>query len=191
MSNLASPFDAILAAAAKVKPSEATAERFRRVRVTGGERVLLLDCSGSMGEWVGAKRKIDILRSAIGQLDLSQYRIYAFSSGAEEVQPFAIPDPSGGTALHFAIGLAASQCNPQETLIVSDGMPDSKALALDAAARLPGVISTLFIGSDQDSEAIAFMRQLARLGCGRSHQDLSLGVERLAGAMKALGAGNG
>lgn len=78
-----------------------------------------------------------------------------------------IPEPQGGTGLHNAIALAIPY-NPHKTLVISDGKPDDPKQALSIAEKLSGIINTLYIGSDRDTDAIAFMRELARLGCGKS-----------------------
>ena len=128
---------------------------------------------GAAGCWM---RKIDLLRQALDRPIAAGETVLAFHSLAERLTSLqAIPEPMGGTALHLAICVGAAVM-PGHTLVVSDGQPDDPAQALAAAAQLSGTISTLYLGSDTDKEAIAFMRKLARLGCGQyQHCDVSNG----------------
>lgn len=60
------------------------------------------------------------------------------------------------------------------TLVISDGSPDNATTALGLAAQFRGVIDVLYIGPENDVEAIAFMRELAAAGGGRLRiEDLS------------------
>lgn len=158
----------ILAAARALPATTGETERYAR-RIQGGATgtcVVVADISASMAESAGdGVRKIDILRDALQ--GTGDARLIAFSSLAREVPSAArLPAPHGGTALHSALDLAATM-NPASTLVISDGCPDSKDLALLAAERVPGVINVVYCGPDTDLEARAFMMRLARLGCGR------------------------
>ena len=93
--------------------------------------------------------------------------LIAFSSAPQVIPGLSdLPEPSGGTALHSALTLCAS-FRPRHTLIVSDGQPDDAPAALSAADALPGQIDVIYVGPDNDADAMAFMRKLARLGGGR------------------------
>ncbi len=185
MSNLTNPFDAILAQAAATRPTAEIAAKAQRINCKGSDKVLLLDCSGSMGEFVGGRRKVDILEAALMQIDLHAWRVIAFSDRALETK--VIPVPSGSTDMAQAIDLAIAVSRPRQTLVISDGLPDSEVAALASANRLSGTISTLYVGSDRDKKAIEFMARLARLGCGKAHaQNLELGHKQLAEAVKML-----
>jgi hypothetical protein len=189
MSNLASPFASIIATAAKTQPSEEVKRRVTRLHAEGRTKVLLLDCSSSMGGRVNGGRKIDILRGAIAALTLDEWRIYAFNSRTDLILPTQIPEPSGGTNLGEALRVISAE-DTVETLVVSDGVPDSEDDALSAAALVQGVISTLFVGDDFDSSAKNFLRRLSRAGCGKCYsQDLNAGPQILAQAIKFLGPG--
>jgi hypothetical protein len=170
MSSLINPLQAIIDRAAKENSSNSL--RIYRERLNAnpsGGTVIILDISYSMAETVhGGKRKIDILRDAMNRNISPNEILLIFSSDCRLIYDFSsIPEPYGGTAMHLAI-LNAAMHKPKHTLIVSDGQPDCKKQALSAAKNLSGIISTLFIGSDEDLEAIAFMSQLANVGCGRS-----------------------
>lgn len=177
MSSIQNPLQSLLDQAAALPPSGALKPYEQRIHPTSkkisDQSILLLDFSGSMGQWCGADRKIEILKKAIAPIQ-SQYKILAFNSTTEWIGS-SYPEPQGGTALHLAIAVAAS-IRPRQTLIVSDGQPDDQRQALAEAKKLSGTISTLYIGSDSDKEAIAFMAKLARLGCGDAYvQDLAKG----------------
>jgi hypothetical protein len=171
MSDLVNPMQALIDQAALVKPKAKTVKQYAErldPKNGSGKTLLLLDISGSMGEQVGMTRKIDLLRRALDRsLQLNEVAI-AFHSVAQVLPTLQlIPEPQGGTALHLAIAHGIG-LNPGHTLVVSDGQPDDAKQALAEAKKLTGIINTLYIGRDDDYEAIEFMRKLARLGCGRS-----------------------
>jgi hypothetical protein len=189
MSNLTTPFSAIIAAAAKTKPGPEVKNKVTRLNTAGHAKVLLLDCSSSMRGRVNGGRKIDILRGAIEALTLDEWRIYVFNSATRLILPNQIPEPSGGTNLGEALRVISAE-DTVETLVVSDGVPDSEDDALSAAALVQGVISTLFVGDDFDSSAKNFLRRLSSAGCGKCYsQDLNAGPLILAQAIKFLGPG--
>lgn len=155
---------------------------------TSNLRLLLVDISGSMGNYVGSMRKIDMLRQALNRPLAPDERAFAFHSCVFPLDSLqSIPEPDGATALHLAIE-SGYPFNPIHTLVVSDGMPDDKQQALRAAKKLTGTISTLYIGSDNDAVAIQFMRDLARQGCGTADVcDLSKhSSSQLAGRIEQL-----
>ena len=169
MSNIINPLQNLIDQATKIPPSGALEEYAQRINGNpSGCSIMLLDVSGSMGEITHEKRHIDILREALNRpLQPTEIAI-AFNSSCHQLNSLqSIPEPSGGTALHLAI-IEAASLNPRHTLIVPDGIPDYKKQALAAVKNLPGIISTLFIGDDSDTDAIAFMSKLARVGCGKS-----------------------
>jgi hypothetical protein len=165
---LAAPLQALLNQAARTVPAHTgTVERFKkRFQNAGDTTVVLADVSSSMDERAGSRKKIDVLREAMRLAVPPTATVIAFASVPQPV-PYGVevPDPSGGTALHLALELAASY-RPRRTLVVSDGRPDSEALALEAAEALPGRIDVIYCGPDDDAQAIAFMHKLARVGGG-------------------------
>jgi hypothetical protein len=169
--DLSNSLQSLIAGAAAALPA-ATGETDRhRARISGAGSgvVILADVSSSMAEAAGGRRKIDLLRDAIASAwpDLPGTTVIAFGSTAEAVPgPADLPPPSGGTALHLALDVAA-KARPVRTLVVSDGRPDSESAAMAAADRLPGVIDVIYCGPDSDADAIAFMYRLARIGGGR------------------------
>lgn len=170
MSDLTNPLSQILAQAAQLPESGALKKISKRINAPGENSVILLDVSSSMNEWVhSGEKKIDILRSVFHLRTKADDEIaIAFSSIARIIPDFAsIAQPNGNTDLEQAIALATTY-KPRATLVISDGVPDSQTKALSAAQKLTGVINCLFIGNENDIEAIAFMKKLARLGCGKA-----------------------
>ena len=170
MSNLLNPLESILQQAAKLPESGAIEPYAQRLNTkTSGISIILLDISGSMAEVLElGRRKIDLLRQALERSLHSNEVAIAFHSIPVQLESLhKIPEPDGGTALHYAIAQAIPY-KPNQTLVISDGKPDDPKQAVAQAEKLTGIINTLYIGSDQDGEAIAFMSQLARLGCGRA-----------------------
>lgn len=171
MSNLTDPLQSLIDQATELKDSGTVKQFAKRLnpKKVGCQSLLLLDVSGSMHEFVGpGVRKIDLLRQALDRPLAPGEVAIAFQSVVLPINSLqAIPEPMGGTALHLAIAEGANR-KPAATLIVSDGKPDDAKQALRAAGKLSGVINTLYIGSDDDYEAIEFMRSLARLGCGKA-----------------------
>lgn len=167
--DLSNIFAGVIAQAAQAPAETGAVERFaRRVRDAGTAQVILLDVSGSMADLAGGRRKIEILRDALAAtLPASPgATLIAFASRPEPLASLAaLPEPHGGTALHLALDAAAVH-RPRHTLVVSDGQPDDAQAALDAAERLTGRIDVIYVGSDSDAAAVAFMRRLARTGGG-------------------------
>lgn len=164
----ANPLAAIIAQAARL-PAEtgATAQYKQRFASAGSATVVLLDCSGSMAESAGTQRRIDVLRAALDYALSGGETLVAFSSHPTEISsPAALPQPSGGTALHLALAHIQGR-TPRQTLVISDGRPNDEQAALDEAARLSGQIDVIYCGPDDDAQAIAFMRRLATVGGGR------------------------
>lgn len=171
MNELTNPLQSLLKTAAHSLPAKTgeTESFARRFAGTSGTTVILCDVSGSMDERAGARTKIEHLREALSEIwDASrgERRLIAFANAASEVQsPAQLPAPGGGTALHVGLDRAAA-CRPVHTVVISDGEPDSEDSALEAADRLSGKIDVIYCGSDSNARAVAFMRKLARVGCG-------------------------
>lgn len=190
MSNLTNPLESILSQAAQLPDSGALKAIDERLNANSNLSLILLDTSLSMAQYLkSGERKIDILRNATSRPIEAKKIAIAFSSNAQIITGFAdIPEPNGGTNMEEAIALAATY-RPRATLIISDGIPDSETKALSAAKKLTGVINCLFIGNEEDKNAIAFMRKLARLGYGKATVcDISKldGVPRLKSAIALL-----
>lgn len=169
MSDLANIFNSIISQASQLPDTGMAANYAARIG-TGNpnSKVILIDTSGSMGETCrGGETKIQMLRKAIEMIDWRSYQLICFNSYVEPISDLnQIPYPSGGTALHQAIAYIQKLYSSQ-TLIICDGEPDDEDKAIKAAEKLPGIISTLYIGDDGNKSEIEFMRKLATLGCGK------------------------
>jgi Mg-chelatase subunit ChlD len=144
--------------------------------------VILADVSGSMR---GAK--IQRLRSELGKLwpEITA-RLMSFADRLNWIEnPSHLPEPSGGTDLAGALDLAATVW-PAEVIVISDGMPADEDAALRAAERIPGTISVLFVGSDDDQRGLVFLRRLAAVGGGQfAHRDLGKTIG-IAGEIRSM-----
>ncbi len=167
--SLALPLQNLLAQAAKRLPAE-TGETARAKCDRGGPVVILADTSGSMADRAGSKTKIEILREAVAtsweSLHPSRRRLFRFDSTALGCySPDELTEPGGGTALDAGLRMAGG-IDPGRVIVISDGLPNDDAAALDAADALRCRIDVIYCGPDSDAGAIAFMRRLARTGCG-------------------------
>jgi hypothetical protein len=163
---LSKPLADLLRKAASTLPKttgETEKQRQRHAHASNA-RVLLLDVSSSMDDPAGpTKRKIEMLREAVADVlpAMAGCRVIAFSTSARDITGGYIPDPNGGTAMHLGLAMAES-LKPRQTLVVSDGQPDSEDSALKVADRMTGVIDVIFCGPDGDTQAISFLQKLAR-----------------------------
>ena len=126
--------------------------------------LLLLDCSSSMGGPVPGtpERRIDALRTIYADLRKThQVPTAAFGPWGMETQLIDdIPEPAGGTPLHRGIDFAREQ-GANHLVLITDGEPQSEAMAYTAAAAFGHPIDVFFIG-DETSSFAAFCRELAR-----------------------------
>jgi len=132
--------------------------KVKEIRKAQENLVLLLDCSGSMREVVGEKRKIDHLREAI--LHFPTAKVYGFNSGFFPIE--TVPEPNGLTAMRGAFINLASYLNTNTNLIlISDGLPTDadEEEVIQTAKTLPCPVNVLFIGTENDGEN--FMKRLA------------------------------
>jgi hypothetical protein len=193
---LSNVFGSIIDRASQL-PDTGVAARYQARIGTGNpsSRVMLIDTSGSMGELcqgTGRKRRIDILKDAIlhgrgsanASIGWQDYQLICFNTLVNPIQDVReICEPCGGTALHRAIDYAAS-LHPSLTLVISDGEPEDEYLAIKAADKLSGTISTLYVGDDSNKGAIAFMARLAKLGCGKTYvQSLNEDIQVIGGVI--------
>lgn len=162
-----------IAEAAKQKEAEQAVLRLERLtRSKRGVKVLVCDYSGSMSSLVQGQRKFEHLKRAVNDCMKTWpgIKIAAFSSMAEFVDSANdIPDPSqcgGGTDLSRALNLVAT-LNPERTVVITDGYPDNRATSLTAARAMTGIVDVVYCGDDTDTDAIAFMQELASAGCGQ------------------------
>jgi hypothetical protein len=124
----------------------------------------VLDVSSSMGDHLGPPltRKIDKLRELAARFP--DTRKFEFSSSAREIQPGEqISDPQGGTAMHIAFNVARTG-GVDHIILVTDGEPDSKELALATARGLR--IDVFYVGPEGNIDAQKFLQKLARSSRG-------------------------
>lgn len=194
MTNIINPLDAFIQEAAKVKTDTTitkvlTRHQQRQSANSTIESIVLADVSSSMNEMAGNESKIEILKKALSdaKIDWTTQKLIAFSSFPQPVgQPCDLPMPNGGTALHKAIEYIYDY-KPKRTLVISDGQPDSEQLALSAADLLTGKIDILYVGPDNDHQALAFMYKLAaRTGGTIMTNDIMKEKKQLTSKIKAL-----
>jgi Mg-chelatase subunit ChlD len=124
--------------------------------------LLLVDISGSMGQPIRTGgRKVDALRKVVTALrETHPVPVASFGGGAEVTLVDTIPEPAGCTPLHKAIDFGATK-GATHLVVVTDGQPDSRSYAFDAATRFGGKIDCFYIGDGDDGGA-EFCAELAK-----------------------------
>jgi len=178
---LSNSLQALISKAAEQSSAGEVSRLTQRQQGTTPHVVILADASSSMAESAGTRSKIELVREALAQVwpQLAQGCLFAFASTVQALDsPYALLHPNGGTALHLALE-AAQRLSPQQTLIISDGRPDSEEAALAAADYLTGHIDVIYCGPGDDTEAITFLQRLARSTGGRYISTPRLAAGRL------------
>jgi hypothetical protein len=131
--------------------------------------VLVLDVSGSMSDPVqgwqpgqdSSKTKIEELRELVRKLRLeADFDQLVFHSEASFTE--VICDPTGGTALHRALEMCvAERAGAKRFVLITDGYPDSRPLAIAAAKMLPAPLDVFYVGPENDEGAKQFLKELA------------------------------
>jgi hypothetical protein len=138
--------------------------------------MLLVDVSGSMDESLkNGDRKITALREVVSILrETNPVPVAAFGGGHAPVKFVdAVPEPTGGTPLHLGIEFS-QDAGATHIVVVTDGAPDSKSAALDAARRfaksvaMGGVIDVFYVGDGNDGGA-EFCEMLASVTGGAAN----------------------
>lgn len=159
------------------------------------ETFLLLDYSSSMADSVspyGLTRKIDALRQVAHDLrdDVSCPQVgfggYAQSGGIRFLAE-SIPEPSGGTPLAEGIFFCKQQ-GAKHLIVVSDGAPNDREAALQAARDFDGPIDVFYVGPEGDAGA-EFMKRLAEATKGRVQVTTLKETKFLTSAIRGLLAG--
>lgn len=131
--------------------------------------VVIADLSSSMTcQAFDHKTRHECLQEAMAPFK-GRVQVLAFNSSVWEVDADALPRPSGSTNLSEALSVAKS-IEPVHVLVISDGAPNSRDAALQAAEQLAKdcVIDAMYIGPEGDTDCIEFMRTLAEeIGKGR------------------------
>ena len=141
--------------------------------------ILVLDCSGSMGEKYDGKSKYEYLLDATRELKCE--KLY-FNSVVRPIQMY----PSGSTNLTAA--LEACPHGIQKIVLVSDGLPDNQDSALNVAESRRDPIETILIGDDP--AGIAFMKTLSAVSGGRVSTNVKVEeLHVLKGELLALAGG--
>jgi Mg-chelatase subunit ChlD len=157
------------------------------VRVRQSENILLLlDCSGSMADHLtNGQRRIDGLRDAVrGIQSEKELKMVQFGVGFEPSFISSVPNPSGGTPLHSAISFAKNN-GAGRAIVISDGIPDNRQWALDAADTFGGRIDVVFVGNPGEAGE-AFLKDLAARTGGESFTGDLTAPKLLASAVIGL-----
>ena len=165
MTELSAPLAEIVRRASERTVEGPAAKLKLRFANASDEIIVLCDCSGSMADRLGdlTTSKWEHLRITLEDILKThpKIRVIAFASDAELASGASLPTPCGGTDLARGLQLAG-QFKPRKTIVISDGMPDSKEHARAAADAMTGAIDTIYCGPDGETEAIGFLRSLAR-----------------------------
>jgi len=155
--------------------------------------LLLLDCSGSMGDIVRRtnERRIDALRRCMRALRTTHNVPMAAFGGYRQVEVVEdAPEPTGTTPMADAIHFGREQ-GANHLVIITDGGPNSEAETFDAAARFGNPIDVFFIGDTRD-HGLTFARELARRTGGTFHHaDISETKALTSTIAGLLGDGSG
>jgi hypothetical protein len=163
------------------------------VRARTRRSLLLVDCSGSMGSaTTTGERKIDALRKVVEMLRKTHpVPVAAFGVGRHIHLVDSIPNPGGSTPLHHAIDFGTRE-GANHLVVVTDGQPDSREAAFDAAQAFAGPIDVFYI-DDGDKFGREFAVELARRTGGTAHltdllapKELSTKIAGLLGEASSL-----
>lgn len=155
-----------------IKPPPRRVER-RLVPAVGA--VLLADISDSMNDrdsGPAGPRRIDRLAKVLDYIltRVRVQRLICFNDMPVEVPlvgQVALPEAGGSTALSVALEhVRGIQPRPERVILLSDGMPNSIELALDAARLLrPMVLDAYYVGPEAWQPGLDFMRAVSA-ACG-------------------------
>lgn len=160
----------------------------------GDEVLLLIDCSGSMGDTMrNGKQRIAGLRDTVKEIKAKRdVKMIAFGVGGAEggvMEVRDVPDPSGSTPLHTAIDRART-VGAGRVVVISDGCPDSTTAAMEAAKKFGGRIDVVFVGNPGEYGE-AFLKELAEATGGTSFDgDLSEPKQLSGSIIGLLGTGS-
>jgi hypothetical protein len=142
----------------------------RIVRYEAGKLVeivptLLLDTSGSMKQFVGSSRKIDILQDVVRSIGMG-YARYSFSDDIRREDSGEMLDAGGNTALAVAFNFLKESGVRRHLVLVSDGVPDDVDEALESVRGLGYPVNVVYIGNIGDVGE-RFMRKIAETTGGK------------------------
>ena len=176
-SELDSVFGALIGQVAKLNTSGVEmdlAEYENRINfaTANPNTAILADISSSMHDYVrGGRTRWHEMKKALNTIyNANNQSIIAFSSIVEEVaNPDLIDTPKGSTDLAEAIKyVRLKKSNIGNVIIITDGEPDDEQKALRQAKLFNGTISTIFIGNEDNKNAIEFLSDLANDCAGSS-----------------------
>lgn len=141
---------------AKSNQSMSIKERLTQIKVSRSN-ILLIDISGSMGEYVGDnKTKYEHVRDILKKLP-SEITTYGFNDVCEKFENSALPEPCGGTNMAWAF-FRMKNNKHSEIILITDGEPNSEKDALNAAKEL-NKIDIIYIGPEPMPD---FLKKLAK-----------------------------
>jgi hypothetical protein len=142
-----------------------------RIKKLSSKKAILVDISISMSEGLGnGKSKFTATKEVLGNVNDLDARVFQFSSSCKEVTNREIEMPFGGTNVHNAL-LYTAQQGIEYVVLITDGIPDSEDLALQAAASTGQKIDVIYIGPDPIPE---FLKKLGEVAKG-SFERVKLG----------------
>ena len=152
-------------------------ERFKLMKQSSN-KALLIDISGSMRDLIPPSfevSKYQIMQQILEKIPAQNK--FCFDTHCERFTK--LPKPRGNTALHKAFDYIKTQ-NLSEVILVTDGQPDSEALALESARDLK--IDIIYIGPKPVPD---FLINLAELTNG-SFVDANQATLLLNGTIKEI-----
>lgn len=137
------------------------------------DAIALIDVSGSMAahDSRGGRQRYTVACEELTKLQNTlpgKLAVVAFSSETVFVPGGMPPFLSGGTDLAGALRFVLPADGTVKFIVISDGEPEDPGECLSIAHRMTSRIDTVFVGSESDINARAFMRQLASAGQGQS-----------------------
>ncbi len=126
----------------KVEVTKSLKDRLQRFK-TSIKHTLLIDLSGSMFDIMdGGESKRNVVENIVRKLP-EGVKKFAFSGHVEKIENNQFPDMGGSTRMHEAFQEMHRQ-GIDEIILLTDGLPDDEARALDAAKGLK--IEIIYIG---------------------------------------------
>lgn len=134
--------------------------------------ICLIDVSGSMDahDSRGGKSRYEVACEELAKLQANmpgKIAVVAFSDSVEFC-PSGVPPFLGcGTDLARALGFVKIADGGVRFIVVSDGMPDDPAKALQVARTITSRIDTVYVGPEGDRSGAKFLEELAAASHGK------------------------
>jgi len=156
------------------------------------ETFVLLDCSVSMCDPIGLgnpTRCIDSLRQIAAELrETIHCPQVGFGILGNVGFIDVVPEPTGSTPLAEAIEFCRRH-HAKHLIVVSDGLPNNPAEALQEARAFPGPIDVFYVGSDEQGSR--FLQELAHATRGQYQKTTLAAPKQLATSIRGLLASHG